>query len=155
MPRKQVFLCCECAGTDLSIKAENHKKTRKRARELKLVKKSKPGIQESVPVLHLFRLSNFSPWITFLKNGRIHPLSLEVYIYGPFIFQYPKSELTNWSSPLYYMSQAQIPNPSSFNNITGPIHSPLTRPLISKYNKQTHPAPFVLPQYTQPQNHEP
>ena len=36
-----------------------------------MVKKSKPGIQESVSVLYLLRLGKNSPWNIFLKNGRI------------------------------------------------------------------------------------
>jgi hypothetical protein len=43
MPRKQVFLCCECAGTDLSINDENHKKTGKTGTRVEVGRKIKAG----------------------------------------------------------------------------------------------------------------
>ena len=59
MPRKQVFLCCECAGTDLSIKDENHTNTGKtgtRAEDGQKVKAGNPRVSFSHPSIQTWQV---------------------------------------------------------------------------------------------------
>ena len=115
MPRKHVFLCLWCAGTDIT-KNEQNKETR--AREYEKVQEPKPG-------------KSFQVWIIFMLKEMTRKVLEYIYTIGPWIsestllvlvyFFYQKLKLpwsTNTKSPLsltkpkpitYITTRAQLP----------------------------------------------
>ena len=146
MPRKHLFLCCECAGTDLSIKDEKSHEYRKTSTRVEVGQRVNAGDPKVSFILHLFRLGKFSPWNIFWRNYHL-ALGISEVTHMVLVYFYQNSEniIQVWSM----MFLAQCPNPSPPIILLKPKSYSLDPAPGSNNNKQTKRANF-FPNSPQP-----